>query len=338
MRLATALCLAPLMTQAANYTAERDTFNGHPIVRLRDARHQTEVLISPEKGNNAFSMKVKGHDVMWTPPEFWTRPTLAGNPLLWPWANRIAGEAYWANGKKYLLNTGLGNVRKDANQNPIHGLLAFTPAWQVKSVVGGEASAAVTSRIEYWRHPDWMAQFPFAHTIEMTYRLQDGVLEVETSIENLSTDFLPLSLGYHPYFQLTDSPRDGWKVHLAARENVELSNLLVPTGATTPNNRPDPYPLQGSQLDNVFTGLVRDNAGNAVFSVTGKAQKLEVLFGAKYPVAVVYAPPGREFICFEPMAGPTNGFNLGHDGKFPLQTIAPGASWRESFWIRPSGF
>ena len=37
----------------------------------------------------------------------------------------------------------------------------------------------------------------------------------------------PGGIGYHPYFQLTDSPRDDWKVHLAARDNVELSNLLI---------------------------------------------------------------------------------------------------------------
>ena len=61
-------------------------------------------------------------------------------------------------------------------------------------------------------------------------------------------------------------------------------------------------------------------------------------YGPNYPVAVVYAPAGRGFICFEPMSGVTNAINLGHEGKFPLQTVAPGAKWRESYWIRPSGF
>jgi len=64
-----------------------------------------------------------------------------------------------------------------------------------------------------------------------------------------------------------------------------------------------------------------------------------VRFGPNFPIAVIYAPKGRNVVCFEPMTGITNGFNLAHDGKFKgLQTIAPGAIWRESFWIRPSGF
>jgi aldose 1-epimerase len=52
------------------------------------------------------------------------------------------------------------------------------------------------------------------------------------------------------------------------------------------------------------------------------------------------SPPGeRNFICFEPMAGITNAVNLAHKKKYgELQTIPPGAMWRESFWIRPSGF
>ena len=62
-------------------------------------------------------------------------------------------------------------------------------------------------------------------------------------------------------------------------------------------------------------------------------------YGPKYPVAVVYAPPAREFICFEPMAAVTNAFNLAHAGVYgELQSIPPGGQWKESFWIRPSGF
>jgi aldose 1-epimerase len=72
--------------------------------------------------------------------------------------------------------------------------------------------------------------------------------------------------------------------------------------------------------------------------VQGKKQRVTVEFGPNYPVAVIYAPQGRDFICFEPMSGVTNVFNLSHEGKFPLQSIPAGGEWRESFWVRPSGF
>ena len=59
----------------------------------------------------------------------------------------------------------------------------------------------------------------------------------------------------------------------------------------------------------------------------------------------VAAPRLREiaasanFICFEPMAGITNAMNLAQKGLYKeLQSIQPGGTWQESFWIKPSGF
>ena len=74
-------------------------------------------------------------------------------------------------------------------------------------------------------------------------------------------------------------------------------------------------------------------------SVTGKSQKLDVVFGPNYRAAVVYAPKGRDFICFEPMAGITDALNLAHRGLYKeLQQIPAGQTWRESFSIRATGF
>jgi aldose 1-epimerase len=115
--------------------------------------------------------------------------------------------------------------------------------------------------------------------------------------------------------------------------------VLIPTGELRPQKFADPHPLAGSQLDNVFGSLVPSSDGRAHFSVEGKREKISVIYGPKYPVAVVYAPPGREFICFEPMAAITNAFNLAHSGAYKeLQSVPPGGDWRESFWVAPSGF
>ena len=64
--------------------------------------------------------------------------------------------------------------------------------------------------------------------------------------------------------------------------------------------------------------------------------RIAVRFGNRsILVAVVYAPgPPRDFVCFEPMSAVTNAFNL----SAQLQHIAPGTTWRESFWVAPSGF
>lgn len=327
------------MAQAANYSAEKTTVDSVEIVRLTDARHRTEVSICPSVGNIAFDMKVNGKPILLPPSgtlaEWKAKPAQAGIPFLAPWANRLDPDAYWANGRKYLLNPDAGNLRRDGNGLAIHGLLLFASDWRVVALKADQDAAEVTSRLEFWKHPDWMAQFPFAHTLEMTYRLAGGVLEVRTVIENHSLEPLPLVIGFHPWYQIPDCPRDDWKIHLPVRDHYVLSSKLIPTGETSPAALPDPVPLAGQKFDDVFGGVVSSDE----FWVEGKGQRISVRFGPKYPIAVVYAPPGRNVVCFEPMTAVTNAFNLDHAGLYPgLQSIPPGAKWTESFWVRPSGF
>jgi aldose 1-epimerase len=188
-----------------------------------------------------------------------------------------------------------------------------------------------------------MKQWPFAHTIEMTYRLQNGVLEVATSISNQSSEAMPIAVGFHPYFQLTDSPRDTWTIAVGAKTHWKLAANKVPTGETERIEQVFPSPktaaLRDYDLDDVFGDLERDAKGRALLSVSGQSQRLEVAFGQNYRAAVVWAPKGRPFICFEPMAGITDAVNLAQRGLYnELQSVAPGQTWRESFWITPSGF
>lgn len=344
MKLPALLAVTSLMAQAAtNYSAQKTTVDGVEVIKLTDTDHHIEVSIVPTFGNNAFEMKVNGTNVFWTPTtspaEMKKTPKHLGNPFLAPWANRLDADSYWANDKQYRLNPDLKNFGRDQFKQPIHGLLTFSTLWQVVDVNADSKSAWVTSRLEFWKYPDLMAQFPFAHSIDMTYRLYDGVLEVATAITNQSAETMPVSIAFHPYFNVHDAPRDEWKVVIPAREHITLSDHLIPTGEKTPSGITGSFTLAGKQLDDVYSGLVRGESGRAEFSVQGKSQKISVLFGPKYPVGVVYAPPGRNFICFEPMTGPTNVFNNAHAGKYSeLQSIAPGATWRESFWIQPTGF
>lgn len=328
---------------AADFSALITTVDGIQVVRLADAARGIEVSVAVTFGNNAYEMKVNGKNVFWWPEatlaSWRSKPRLAGNPFMAPWANRLDQDAFYANGKRYLLNDALGNLRRDANKLPIHGLLLFWPHWEVTELGADGRSARVTSRLEFARYPDLVAQFPFAHVIEVTYILSGGVLEVATRLENRSAEPMPVAVGYHPYFQVHDAPRGGWKVHIGAREQVVLSPQLVPTGERKPMALSRPVVLGETALDDVFTDLVRDGQGRAAFSLEGAREKVTVLFGPKYTVGVVYAPPSGAFVAIEPMTALTNGLNLHHAGRYPeLQWIAPGADWQESFWVVPEGF
>jgi len=336
-------------SNAGSYSArQRDE-----VVQLEDSSTQTVVSIVPSVGNVTFAMTIKGHEILRFPyasvAEFKGRPALAGIPFLAPWANRLDEQAFYANGKKYPFNMDLGNVR---GAHPIHGFASATDQWQIVEAKSDGKSSWVTSRLEFFRQPAWMAQFPFAHTVEVTHRLQDGILEVTTRIHNLSTEPMPVAIGFHPYFQLTDSPREAWTISVGARTEWMLAPDKIPTGETRPIEQLFPAPaaaaLKDYDLDHVFGDLVRDSSGRAVMSVKGKSQRIEVVVGPNYRAVVVYAPSpnapnpnaqNRNFICFEPMASITNALNMAQRGTYKeLQSIPPGQTWEERFWVRPSGF
>jgi aldose 1-epimerase len=328
----------PLMLNGANYSAERRVVDGIAVITLQDAVHHAEVSIVPSIGNNAYEFKVNGKNALYFPynklSDFQEKPVLCAVPFLAPWANRLEKLGFTFQGKAYQVNPELKNLRFDPNGQPTHGLLAFSPLWEVVEYSADDKSAHVTSRLEFWRHPELMAQFPFAHSIDMTYRLSDSTLQVETAIHNLSAAAMPISLGYHPYFNVHDAPRDQWTVHIGARKHLVLSDKLLATGESKPMDLPETFTLAGRVIDDGFYDLAREGDGLAHFSVQGKQEKVEVTFGPKYPVNVTYAPAGKDFICFEPMAAMTNALNSGH----ALQTLASGAEWRESFWVQVTGF
>jgi aldose 1-epimerase len=333
---------------AQPYSVRQTQIDGVPVVELRDETSKTVVSIAPSVGNIAYQMLVNGKNAFWMPTEslaeFAAKPQMGGNPFLAPWANRIDGDVFYANGRAYRFNSDLNNLRRDAHQQPIHGLLLFSPLWEVVSLKADGDAASVVSRLDFAHYADLIAQFPFAHVIEMEYVLRGGVLEVKTRLHNTGAQPMPVVIGYHPYFQLHDAPRDSWTVHLAAQSNWVLNDKLTPTGETKPINEVVPeaaaLKLEGGTLDHVFGSLRRDTQGLAHFSVQGSREKIEVIYGPKFNTAVVYAPKGRgDFICFEPMTGITNAFNLAHRNLYKeLASVPPGETWEESFWIQPSGF
>lgn len=337
--------LSAIMSAATNYTAEKVDDHGLALIRLMDAGHQVSVLIAPSLGNRAVELKVHGKNLLFFPfPDAAAfqqggAKQLNGVPFLAPWANRMAGGGFWAHDKEYRFNPDLGSVHVDRDGIAIHGMLTASPLWEVMSVGANRHSAHVTSRLQFWKYPDLMANWPFAQEYEMTYTLTDGNLEVTTKVTNLSAAAMPVVLGFHPYFNIPDVPRSEATVHIAAHKHVETDAHLVATGELTPADLPDSISLKDHTFDDGYTDLVRGSDGRAVFSVSAGAKKIEVVYGPRYQVAVIYAPPNQPFVCFEPMSAITNGANLAHAGKYPdLQTVAAGGVWQESFWVRWSGF
>ena len=75
----------------------------------------------------------------------------------------------------------------------------------------------------------------------------------EKTISNLSTDPMPISIGYHTFYQLPGVPRDEWSAHFPARMHVVADEHKFSTGELRPTGLPDPLPLRGPALTDAFT-------------------------------------------------------------------------------------
>jgi aldose 1-epimerase len=388
-------CAAPAAAQ--RYTAKQ---NGE-LVELADTTTSMNVSVVWNMCN-AWKIQVKGKDLVRTSAalaDFQARPGFNGMPILAPFANRLDETAFYANGRKYNFDLELGNVRGPI---PSTGYVNGTKAWELVEAKADQRGAWVACRLDFYKQPMFMAQFPFAHTITITYRVSEGALEVRTRLDNLSTEPMPVVIGYHPIYELPDGNRDDWTVSLDAKTHwIEIPQRL-PTGETQPiekffgSERTAIQLKKYALVDDVFTDLIRDANGRATMKLMFNNKELHVSLGPKFKTVLAWstplaggggggrgggrgagpgagapaappapsgpfpvdpaqgvkvappavppaegapAPTARGFIAFEPMVAITNALNLAHKGIYKeLQSIAPGGSWEESFWITTKGY
>jgi aldose 1-epimerase len=99
---------------------------------------------------------------------------------------------------------------------------------------------------------------------------------------------------------------------------------MIPTGEREPVGGRCLY-LDGANLDAGFDAL----AVPAEFKAAAEDVALTVTFVEGFSYAQVYAPRGKNYVCFEPMTAPANALRSG-DG---LRIMSPGELHRTAFTI-----
>ena len=57
---------------------------------------------------------------------------------------------------------------------------------------------------------------------------------------------MPVAIGFHPYYRLTDSKREDWVISVGARNQWILATNKIPTGETQPIEKFFPNPQAAS--------------------------------------------------------------------------------------------
>ncbi len=285
------------------------------IVTLRDPSSNLEAQFVPDAGMIGISLTDSGAQLLGQRrglDAYVTDGKTMGIPILYPWANRLGANTYTVDGTTVTLTAGQHGVRADPNGLPIHGVLAAYPHWRVTH----ESAHELTAELDFSADPDLLASFPFPHRLALTVTLFERALRVRTSVAPTGDRAVPLCFGFHPYLQLPDVPRDQWIIETPPLRHLKLDGQGLPTGETAPQPA-STEPLGDKTFDDGYDQV----AEGAVFAVYGGGRRIEVHFEQGYPAAQIFAPPGEDVVCFEPMTAPTDalrrgGYRSAHPGDW----------------------
>jgi aldose 1-epimerase len=284
----------------------------------------------PEAGMVGASLLHQGQELLWQGAgvaTYASHCTFMGIPFLYPWANRLDHFGYVAGGHTVVLDPASPLLHLDENGLPIHGLLNASRRWSVLECVATAPSARLLASLEF-DDPDLLAAFPFPHRVEMSVQLARSALEVGITVTAIGAEPVPIAFGFHPYLALPGAPRAEWEVSLPVRRRVLLDERNLPTGEHEPVD-PITGPIGARTWDDCFDAFDRP----ARFTVSGGGRTVEIDYAQGFPVAQVFAPPGREYVCIEPMTAPVNSL-AGPDDA--LAWVRPGHQHTTRFRITPS--
>lgn len=300
------------------------TVEGEAAVTL--AAGELEATFLPGLGLLGTSLRHRGEELLALPGGVagYRGGNVTGLPLLAPWANRLPGWRYRAAGAEVDLD-GL-DLHTDPGGLPIHGTLTAHGGWRLERLAAEDGSAVLQASLDYGAFPELLAAFPFPHRLTVTATVREATLAVATTLEATGGRPVPVAFGWHPYLRLPGAPRAAWRLLLPDRAHLDLDDRGLPTGKTADE------PAEADPVgDRTYDDLYALGQGPAArhLGLEAAGRRLLVGYGQGYGHAQVFAPPGAEFVCLEPMTGPTAALAA---GTTPL--VDPGASLTAEFTVQ----
>ncbi|MHB9038182.1 MAG: aldose epimerase family protein [Armatimonadota bacterium] len=254
----------------------------------------TSCEISPDWGCNLFSWTVDGKELMYCPddyPEAAWKITGGGNPILFP-----------SVGRTWDFSTG----------EPVQGIYRIHPSdktWFMPS--HGIIYNCKFEKIDETREPDRISvayelqisekvkadNYPFDIGLVQRFTLTHDAIELEATITNNDDSPAPAAFGYHPYFRISNSQREGVEVRLPVTKFLKTTeDTVLLTGESEDADgmidlQPDLY------YDHTFTGAT----GTRMSLIDSEAgHTIHVDYDKKFELFLVYSPDGSDFVCIEP--------------------------------------
>jgi aldose 1-epimerase len=240
---------------------------------------------------------------------------LASFPLV-PYSNRIRDGRFTFRGQTVSEPVPPGAT------GTIHGHGRKLP-WQIVDEQDDRLSIA------YEHEPD---AWPWRYRARQDFMLTPDALDMRLTLENQSSDDMPAGLGHHPYFPRTPE----------TMVTAEIAAIWLPEAGGFPTERfpppPGMDPRQGvmvdrTSLDHAFAGWT----GRAVIAWPERKARLVMTADKSLGTLIIYSPPGKEFVCVEPVSHGVDTFNLAAAGvpDTGLRVLRPGEIWETRVRLEP---
>jgi aldose 1-epimerase len=150
---------------------------------------------------------------------------------------------------------------------------------------------------------DW----PWSYRAEQTVRVDPDALTVSLSIQNLSSDAMPIGIGFHPYFPR----RDGMRIKVDCEGVWETDpgdpGLPVNWNRVSPNaSFRGSQAVAGLDVDNCFTGW----NGHLHLEYPDTALLVSLRASDALGNLVIFCPKNSDFLCLEPVSHVTDAINM----------------------------
>jgi galactose mutarotase-like enzyme len=237
-----------------------------------------------------------------------------GAAFLVPYPNRIRGKLS-ADGKTlttewqgHPLTLPANSIGKNpgAERHAMHGLIlkAKTDDVTVKKLPGGEQVTGVIHGGNFGGH--WLSKTDLVFTITLTADAVDATIVAH----NVGSEAEPISIGWHPYFNLPSGDRTQVRLHIPASTAAEVDNYdnVFPTGKLLPVEgtrfdlrAPDGKPLEKEFFDDNWSHLERTDGAATVKIIDPAAHYGVAIEGISPEIKTIqaYAPPTAKFVAVE---------------------------------------
>lgn len=265
-----------------------------------------------------------------------------GGAFLIPYPNRIIGESS-SDGKSVVTHWRGHTLALPANfpsKNPggrvvaIHGLINKDQVEDLKTetTADGQTVTGVIHARDFDGH--WLSDTDLNFTIALT---GEGV-ETTITAKNVGKEMEPMSIGWHPYFNIPSGHRAQARVHVPASMMATVNNYgdAFPTGQLKPVkgteydlNAPAGVPLDDHFLDDNFSHLQR-TAGAVDVKLIDPESNYGLTIAALSPqikTVQVYSPKPTTFVAVEPQFNYVDPFGSEWKGMDTgMVTLRPGQS------------